>query len=182
MMLKGLLGLKLGMTRIFTEDGLWIPVTLLQAGPCTVVQRKKLGQEGYEAVQVGFGDKKEKRCSKPMLHHFKNAGVTPKRYLKEFVVEGDNALKPGDEVRTDIFKKGDRVDVSGTEQRAWICWLCYKGVMDLRAARAGTVRISTAGRGLSAPVPTHLKWSRASAFQVTWEIPRRLFKILKWWM
>jgi len=112
-MLKGLLGLKLGMTRIFTEDGLWIPVTLLQAGPCTVVQRKKSGHEGYEAVQVGFGDKKEKRCSKPMLNHFKKAGVTPKRFLKEFVVDGDNALQPGDEIRSDIFKKGDRVDVSG---------------------------------------------------------------------
>ena len=112
-MLKGLLGLKLGMTRIFTEDGLWMPVTLLQAGPCTVVQRKKRGQDGYEAVQVGFGDKKEKRCSKPMLHHFKNAGVPPKRYLKEFVVDDESELKPGDEIRSDIFKKGDRVDISG---------------------------------------------------------------------
>mgnify|MGYP000555653750 CR=1 FL=1 len=112
-MLKGLLGLKLGMTRIFTEDGLWIPVTLLQAGPCTVVQRKTRAHDGYEAVQVGFGDKKEKRCTKPLLEHFKRAGVSPKRILKEFKVEDDNALKPGDEVRTDIFKKGDRVDVSG---------------------------------------------------------------------
>ncbi len=66
MMLKGLLGLKLGMTRVFTEDGLWIPVTLLQAGPCTVVQRKTRDTDGYEAVQVGFGDKKEKRCTKPL--------------------------------------------------------------------------------------------------------------------
>lgn len=113
MMLKGLLGLKLGMTRVFTEDGLWMPVTLLQAGPCTVVQRKTCGQDGYEAVQVGFGDKKEKGCTKPLLHHFKNAGVSPKRYLKEFIVEDDNALKPGDEVCSDIFKKGDRVDISG---------------------------------------------------------------------
>ncbi len=112
-MLKGLLGLKLGMTRVFTEDGLWIPVTLLQAGPCTVVQRKTRANDGYEAVQVGFGDKKEKRCTKPLLQHFKRAGVTPKRVLKEFKVEDDEALKPGDEVRTDIFKKGDRVDVSG---------------------------------------------------------------------
>jgi len=112
-MLKGLLGLKLGMTRIFTEDGLWIPVTLLQAGPCTVVQRKKRGHDGYEAVQVGFGEKKEKRCSKPLLNHFKKAGVAPARVLKEFVVEDDNALQPGDQIRTDIFKKGDRVDVSG---------------------------------------------------------------------
>ncbi len=113
MMLKGLLGLKLGMTRVFTEDGRWIPVTLLQAGPCTVVQRKTRANDGYEAVQVGFGEKKEKRCTKPVLQHFKRAGVAPKRVLKEFKVDDDDALKPGDEVGTDIFKKGDRVDVSG---------------------------------------------------------------------
>ena len=112
-MLKGLLGLKLGMTRIFTEDGLWVPVTLLQAGPCTVVQRKTTSRDGYEAVQVGFGEKKEKRCTKPLLEHFKNAGVAPKRVLREFKVEDGSALKPGDEIRSDIFKKGDRVDVSG---------------------------------------------------------------------
>jgi large subunit ribosomal protein L3 len=113
MMLKGILGLKLGMTRVFTEDGLWIPVTLLQAGPCTVVQRKTKASDGYEAVQVGFGEKKEKRCTKPLLNHFKKSGVVPKRVLREFKVEDDSTLKPGDEIRTDIFKKGDRVDISG---------------------------------------------------------------------
>lgn len=115
-MLKGLLGMKLGMTRIFTEDGLWIPVTLLQAGPCTVVQRKTKDHDGYEAVQVGFGEKKEKRCTKPLLNHFKRAGVSPKRVLREFRVDSDSDLKPGDEIRTDIFKKGDRVDVSGVSK------------------------------------------------------------------
>ena len=112
-MLKGLLGLKLGMTRVFTEDGLWIPVTLLQAGPCTVVQRKTRDHDGYEAVQVGFGEKKEKRCTKPLRQHFKKAGVTPKKVLREFTVEDGTELKPGDEIRSDIFKKGDRVDISG---------------------------------------------------------------------
>ena len=112
-MLKGILGLKLGMTRMFTEEGLWIPVTLLQAGPCTVVQRKTKDRDGYEAVQVGFGDKKEKRCTKPLLNHYKSAGVAPKRVLREFKVEDDSTLKPGDEVGSDIFQKGDRVDVSG---------------------------------------------------------------------
>lgn len=115
-MLKGLLGQKLGMTRHFTEDGLWIPVTLLQAGPCTVVQRKTADRDGYEAVQVGFGDKKENRCTKPLREHFKAAGVEPKRVLREFKVENGSELKPGDEINSDIFKKGDRVDVSGVSK------------------------------------------------------------------
>ena len=113
-MVNGLLGRKLGMTRIFTEDGRWIDVTLLQAGPCTVVQRKTLDHDGYEAVQVGFEDVKEKRCTKPRLGHFSKAGVHPKRFLREFRVDGASELKVGDEVRTDIFKTGDRVDVAGT--------------------------------------------------------------------
>ncbi|OQB32697.1 MAG: 50S ribosomal protein L3 [Candidatus Hydrogenedentes bacterium ADurb.Bin170] len=113
MMLKGLLGKKLGMTRLFTEEGLWIPVTLLQAGPCTVVQRKTADRDGYEAVQVGYGDKKESRCTKPLREHFKAAGVEPKKVLREFKVDNDSELKPGDMIGSDIFKKGDRVDVSG---------------------------------------------------------------------
>lgn len=116
MMVNGLLGRKLGMTRIFTEDGRWIEVTLVQAGPCTVVQRKTKGTDGYEAVQVGFEDAKEKRCTKPVLGHFKRSGVAPKRLLREFRVEGSSELRPGDEIRTDIFKVGDHVDVSGTSK------------------------------------------------------------------
>ncbi|MBW7865698.1 MAG: 50S ribosomal protein L3 [Candidatus Hydrogenedens sp.] len=115
-MLKGLLGRKLGMTRIFTDEGLWINVTLLEAGPCTVVQRKTADHDGYEAVQVGFGDVREKRCTKPLLTHFKKAGVSPKRVLREFRIDAADELKPGDEVRTDIFKAGDHVDVSGVSK------------------------------------------------------------------
>lgn len=115
-MLKGLLGRKLGMTRIFTDEGLWINVTLLEAGPCTIVQRKTADNDGYEAVQVGFGDVREKRCTKPALSHFKKAGVSPKRVLREFRIDAASELKPGDEVRTDIFKAGDHVDVSGVSK------------------------------------------------------------------
>ncbi len=113
-MVNGLLGRKLGMTRVFTEDGRWIDVTLLEAGPCMVVQRKTHDKDGYEAVQVGFGEKRESRCTKPLRGHFKQAGLEPKRFLREFRVETKDELKPGDEIRTDIFKAGDRVDVSGT--------------------------------------------------------------------
>ncbi len=115
-MLKGLLGRKLGMTRIFTDEGLWINVTLLEAGPCTIVQRKTADHDGYEAVQVGFGDVREKRCTKPVLSHFKKAGVSPKRVLREFRIDAASELKPGDEVRTDIFKAGDHVDVCGVSK------------------------------------------------------------------
>jgi large subunit ribosomal protein L3 len=112
-MATGILGKKLGMTRIFTQDGQWIDVTLVQAGPCVVIQRKTEKKDGYEAVQVGFDDIKPKRCTKPLKGHFEKAGVPPKRFLKEFRVESDNPLKPGDEIKLDIFKIGDRVDISG---------------------------------------------------------------------
>ena len=113
-MVKALLGQKLGMTRMFTEEGRWIDVTLLEAGPCTVIQRKTKDTDGYDAIQVGFGEKKESRCNKPAAGHFKKAGVEPKRVLREFRVDSDSELKSGDELRSDIFEVGDRVDVSGT--------------------------------------------------------------------
>jgi large subunit ribosomal protein L3 len=115
-MVNGLLGRKLGMTRIFTEDGRWIDVTLLEAGPCKVVQRKTQDQDGYNAVQMGFGSVKEARCKKPMRGHYASAGLEPMRFLREFRVEEAEELKQGDEIRTDIFKAGDRVDVSGTSK------------------------------------------------------------------
>lgn len=115
-MVNGLLGRKLGMTRIFTDDGRWITVTLLEAGPCTVVQRKTSDHDGYEAVQVGFGAVRESRCKKPVLGQFKKAGVAPMRHLREFRVDTEAGLKPGDEVKADIFAAGDRVDVSGTSK------------------------------------------------------------------
>lgn len=113
-MVNGLLGRKLGQTRLFTEEGRWIDVTLLEAGPCTVVQRKTQEHDGYSAVQVGFGNAKDSRCKKPLRGHFAKAGVAAQRVLREFRVEDSDELKPGDEIRSDIFKAGDRVDVSGT--------------------------------------------------------------------
>lgn len=112
-MLNAMLGKKLGMTRIFTENGRWIPVTVVEAGPCQVVQRKNAGTDGYEAVQVGFGEKKESRCNKPESGHFKKNGIAPKRVLREFRVDAASELKAGDEITPDIFKPGDRIDISG---------------------------------------------------------------------
>lgn len=114
--MSGILGKKIGMTRVFTQDGRWIDVTVLEAGPCTVVQRKTRDSDGYEAVQIGFGAVKEKRLNKPMLGHFKKAGIEPKRNLHEFRVAPDCALQVGDELKADVFSAGDRVDVSGTSK------------------------------------------------------------------
>lgn len=115
-MTTGLIGKKLGMTRIFTEDGRWIDVTVLEAGPCTVVQRKTLDKDGYDAVQIGFGEVKETRCNKPLSGHFAKAGLSPKRTLRELRIEESSELKMGDEIKADIFSLGDRVDVSGTSK------------------------------------------------------------------
>lgn len=113
-MVTGIMGKKLGMTRVFTEDGRWIPVTVLEAGPCTVVQRKTLENDGYEAVQLGYGEIKERHVKKPLKGHFTKAGVDPQRKLREFRIDATSELKPGDQIGADIFQQGDRVDVIGT--------------------------------------------------------------------
>lgn len=113
---NGLLGKKLGMTRIFTEDGRQLDVTLLEAGPCTVIQRKTAERDGYDAIQLGFGEANKKRSTKPIVGHFAKASAEPKRVLQEFPVEPDSPIKIGDEIRADIFAVGDHVDVSGTSK------------------------------------------------------------------
>lgn len=115
-MAKGILGKKLGMTQIFDEQGALIPVTVIEAGPCTVVQKKTMETDGYEAVQLGFGEKREKLFNKPLKGHFAKAGVKPMRYLKEFRLDKTDelsSLNVGDEVKVDIFSEGEKVDVTG---------------------------------------------------------------------
>ncbi len=113
----GLLGKKLGMTRIFTDEGRWIDVTVLEAGPCTVIQRKTTAADGYEAVQLGFGKpKKESRCAKAVVGHFKKAGAEPMPLLCEFRVAESDPLKSGDTFGADLFKVGDHVDIAGTSK------------------------------------------------------------------
>ena len=112
-MKKAILGTKIGMTQIFGEGGVVIPVTVVQAGPCVVVQKKTAETDGYEAVQVGFGDVKEKHLNKPLIGHFKKANVANKKYLREFRLEDCSALNVGDEIKADTFEAGEKVDVSG---------------------------------------------------------------------
>lgn len=114
----GLLGKKVGMTQIFTEDGTCVPVTVVQAGPCKVLQKKTDEKEAYTAVQVGFQEKKESRTSKPLLGHFKKYKATPTRYLHEFRVTPEELgkLEDGSDIKADIFEVGKHVDVIGTSK------------------------------------------------------------------
>lgn len=112
-MQKAILGKKIGMTQIFTEDGLVIPVTVIEAGPVSVVQKKTVENDGYTAIQVGFVDAKDKAMNKPEKGHFAKANVNGKKFLKEFRVEDDSAYNVGDEIKADIFVEGDKIDVTG---------------------------------------------------------------------
>lgn len=110
---KAVLGKKIGMTQIFDEEGKAIPVTVIESKPCVVVQKKNLETDGYNAIQVGFGDVKEKRVSKPIKGHFKKAQLKPMKYLREFRLDNIDNYKVGQEINVDTFKPGDRVDVTG---------------------------------------------------------------------
>lgn len=111
-MKKAILATKVGMTQIFNDDGMLIPVTVLQAGPCTVTQIKTEENDGYAAVQVGYGDIREKLVNKPVKGHFAKAGVAVKRFLKEFRFENAAEYQVGQEIKADIFAEGDHVDVT----------------------------------------------------------------------
>lgn len=114
-MAQGILGKKIGMTQVFNDAGRLIPVTVVEAGPCMVVQIKTEEKEGYTAVQLGFGEKKEKRTNKPLQGHFAKAGVKPLRYLREFRITPEEAdqYKVGETVDVSLFKEGELVDVTG---------------------------------------------------------------------
>jgi large subunit ribosomal protein L3 len=114
--LKGILGKKLGMTQVFTPEGNVIAVSVIEAGPCVVLQKKDLNIDGYEAVQLGFSDKKESRSNKPEQGHAKKANATPKRYVREIRGVDLGALEVGQELKADIFAEGEFVDVTGTSK------------------------------------------------------------------
>ena len=112
-MKKGLIGKKLGMTQIFDEAGNVIPVTVIEAGPCVVVQKKTVENDGYDAVQLGFSDLAERKLTKPEKGHFTKAGVSFKKHLKEFRLEDAAGMNVGDELKADTFAEGERVDITG---------------------------------------------------------------------
>ena len=112
-MKKGIIGKKLAMTQIFDAKGNVIPVTLIEAGPCVVAQKKTVENDGYNAVQLAYADAKVKHVNKAQLGHFKKAGITPKRHLKEFRLEDCTALEVGSVVTVDTFAAGEKVDITG---------------------------------------------------------------------
>ena len=115
-MAKGILGRKLGMTQIFNEDGTVVPVTVLEAGPCTVVQKKSVETDGYNSIQVGFGEVKRARVNKPRQGHFDRAGVEPLRHLREFKVDNPEEYEVGQVIKVDVFAPGEKVHVTGTSR------------------------------------------------------------------
>ena len=142
-MQKAIIGKKIGMTQIFSPEGKVIPVTVIEAGPCSVVQRKTVETDGYEAVQLGFGDVKEKHVTKPLKGHFEKHGVALRKVLKEFRLD-EITLNTGDEVKADTFAEGECVDVTGISKGKG-----YAGVIK----RWGTHRLNeTHGTG---PVHRH---------------------------
>ncbi len=115
-MQKGIIGKKIGMTQIFDESGKVIPVTVIEAGPCTIVQKKTVESDGYEAVQLGYGEVSVKRLNKPAKGHFAKNDVAPKRTLREFRLEDISGMSVGDVIKADAFEVGDKIDVVGTSK------------------------------------------------------------------
>ena len=111
---KAIIGKKVGMTQIFDEKGTVIPVTVIEAGPCVIAQVKNAETDGYNAIQLGYGDVKEKHINKPEQGHFKKANLTFKKHLREFRVDSVEDVKVGDEVKVNVFEAGDKIDVQGT--------------------------------------------------------------------
>ena len=115
-MKKAILGKKIGMTQFFRADGTMIPVTVIEAGPCPVVQKKTAANEGYDSVQLGFAELRDKLANKPRKGHFAKAGVKAMRYLREFRLEDAASYEVGQIVKADVFAEGDKVDISGTSK------------------------------------------------------------------
>ncbi len=114
--MKAIIGKKVGMSQIFDENGRVIPVTVIEAGPCTVTQKKTVEKDGYEAVQLGFEDVAERKLTKPEIGHLNKANVSPKKYLREFDLDDAETLELGAVIKADTFKSGDFVDVTGTSK------------------------------------------------------------------
>ncbi|SQC06116.1 50S ribosomal protein L3 [Clostridium perfringens] len=157
-MKKAIIGKKVGMTQIFDENGRVIPVTVVEAGPCVVVQKKTVETDGYDAIQVGFGELREKLVNKPRRGHFAKAGVSLRRTLKEFRMEDIANYNVGDEIKVDTFEIGDKVDVSGISKG--------KGFQ-------GTIKRWNASRG---PMSHGSKFHRAPGSMGAASDPSRTFK------
>jgi large subunit ribosomal protein L3 len=115
-MAKGILGKKVGMTQVFVTDGKAVPVTVLEAGPCVVIQKKTVATDGYDAIQLGFGEQKERLSNKPMKGHFSKAGSKPFKFLRELKMDSGESFELGQVLKADVFSEGEFVDVTGTSK------------------------------------------------------------------
>lgn len=157
-MKKAILGKKLGMTQIFDENGKIVPVTVIEAGPCVVVQKKTTEKDGYEAIQLGFADIREKLVNKPIKGHFAKAGAALKRFVREVKLEDISAYEVGQEIKADVFAAGEKIDVSGVSKG--------KGFQ-------GTIKRWNAQRG---PMSHGSKFHRAPGSMGASSDPSRTFK------
>ena len=167
-MKKAILATKVGMTQIFNNEGVLVPVTVLQAGPCVVTQVKTEENDGYKAVQVGFVDKREKLVNKPVKGHFDKAGVSYKRYVREFRFENAEEYNVKDEIKADIFAEGDKVDATAISKGKG-----FQGAIKRLGQHRGpwlTVPSSTVIRVPMVPQQLRAAYSRAKACRVTWVI------------
>lgn len=160
-MKKAILGRKLGMTQIFDENKKVVPVTVIEAGPCVIIQKKTMEKDGYEAIQIGFDDIREKLVNKPLKGHFQKSNVALKRFVKEFKLEDIASYKVGQEIKADVFEKGDKVDISGVSKG--------KGFQ-------GTIKRWNAQRG---PMSHGSKFHRAVGSMGAASDPSRTFKNMK---
>ncbi len=164
-MKKAIIGKKLGMTQIFDENGNMIPVTVIEAGPCAVVQKKTKETDGYEAVQLGFMDKKESKATKPEAGHFKRAGVNVKRHLKEFRLEDISSVEVGSVISADTFAAGEKVDVTGiTKGRGYTGAVKRWGLATLRMTH-GTGPIHRQPGSMGVIDPAHIFKNKKMAGQ-----------------
>ena len=161
-MKKAILATKVGMTQIFNEDGVLTPVTVLQAGPCVVTQVKTAENDGYDAVQVGYVDKRENLVTKPVKGHFDKAGVSYKRYVREFRFENASEYSVKDEIKADIFAAGDKIDATAVSKRVQLRDIISTEDLWL------TVPSSIVTRVPMVPLQHQDAYLRAKACQDTW--------------
>ena len=192
-MQKGIIGKKLGMTQLFDESGKVVPVTVIEAGPCTVVQKKTVESDGYQAVQLGFGDIAARKVNKPAKGHFDKADVAPKKTLREFRLADISGLNVGDILKADVFAAGDHIDVVGVSKGKGYagtikCWNGHRlreshGRTAIACARATVLAPFPAMPVPWAPAPPPAVCSRARSCPVTWALsasPSRTSRSSRW--
>ena len=170
--MKAIIGKKVGMSQIFDENGHVIPVTVIEAGPCVVTQKKTSEKEGYEAVQLGYEDVPERKLTKPEMGHLNKAGVSPKKHLREFNLENAAELIIGDIVKADTFKVGDFVDITGTSKGHGYAGVIKRWCAQRTPTTHGGGPVHRHAGSMGSPIPPAS--SRVRSAPATWVLTRSL--------